>query len=588
MATEHKSPQRKKHLETSADNFTAGLDLLGQRGTEAGRRLTRLQRVLVLGLALFVARCAAQSPPIAQQQFEDVAAKLRAFPPDRKFYAEGVPAKSGERIFGSSERVFGPSMGLDMEHRSGWPVTPGLADYQALISADYPVPFLLSLLKDPNPRIRTLAAAALVAKGDVRLQQNLAPLVRDQSATFDAIVAPLTDMYRPPHYAPQTVGTAILLLVGMSSADAFDQYWAIHGGRDHCAGWFLWQFLHPAFASVAREEIQRLPSPDRELTILWIGKGDIHLSSRNYAGYSEDELLDAAKKLGRDNILATLRGEAPTTDPDILQLQGHNDVLYDRQAAIGHFLLAHAKVLLNASDADTLLGLETAERNIKNPQHPAYREWWPIAAANLRPKDADTILGAAEIRWPHYGDIQLARWDTHGRAALPKILEEFYTSPNAEEALAVAIHDADPNNSYQSLVDAILASDGHLHISGKAMYHFGQLARNWKVSFDREIVDWVYAQPPDADLGSWTTPRDLVVRSSRVARKLILDPRFSHADGQLLYVIEQSNLELALNHAQDVRLNQLIMQLHSQHPKSDPEPILEETRALLREGVRVQ
>jgi hypothetical protein len=553
---------------------------LWKRRTGTRTLATSFCPTFCFALALVAANCAAQSPADARQQFSDVALKLRAFPPDRKFFTEGLQA-GGERIFGQPEA-------LDMDYRSGWLVAPDLAKYQALMGADYPVPFLLSLLKNPDPKIRTLAAAVLVAKGDMRLQHDLAPLVRDQSATFDVIVTPATAMTRPPHYAPQTVAMAVLKLVGMPSADAFDRYWAIHVGRDHCATWFLWQVLHPPFASVAREQIQRLPSPDRELTILWIGKDRNDSTHLRYPGYSNEELLDAAKKLGRDNILATLRGQAPTSDPDILNLKAGDDLLYEHQSAIGHFLLAHAKYLLKPSDADTLLDLETAEGNIKDSRHPVYREWWPIAAANLRPKDADAILDAAEIRWPHYADIQLARWDIYGRTALPKILEEFYSSPETQEGLPLSIGDADPNTSYQPLVEAILASDGHLHISGGAMYRFGDLARKWKISFDRQIIDWVYAQPPDPDLGIWKTPRDLVVRSSGVARKLILDPRFNQADGQLLYIIEQSNLgRLTLTHAQEVRLSQLTMQLYSQHPQSSPEPVLQETRALLREGVRV-
>lgn len=126
--------------------------------------------------ALLSSGCVAQEPPGARQQFAEVAKKLRAFPPDRKFYS--IPSTP---------------IGLETEFANGWPVTPGTAEYQRLMQTDYPIPFLLSLLKDDDPKIRTLAAAALVAKGDPRLQRYLALLVADQSPTFDVIITPPTD-----------------------------------------------------------------------------------------------------------------------------------------------------------------------------------------------------------------------------------------------------------------------------------------------------------------------------------------------------------------------------------------------------------
>jgi hypothetical protein len=547
-------------------------------------QLTSLLRAFVLSLTLVLPGCAAQGPPGGLEQFADVAQKLRAFPPAGKFFVTGYGPAGKSVAFG------GPPVELKRDIPMGWPVTPGTAEYQALMKADYPVPFLLSLLNNRDPKIRTLAAAALVAKGDPRLQRHLGVLVHDQGSTFDAITTLLTDNYTPPHYTPQTVAAAVLSLVEIPTAELFDEYWAVHANREYCADWFLWQFHHAPFDSVARQQIENVPSPDRELIILWIGKGRSDFENERYAGYSDKELLDAAKHLGRENVLATLRGQPPTTDPDIRATSDKGIPIgspsFQRYSKIVYFLLAHAKDLLDASDADALLDLETAERNIKNPQHPVYREWWPIAAASLRPNDADAILDAAETRWPQAPNIQLARWDIQGQASLPKILRWFYHSPQAQQELALAIERADPNDYYQTLVGVILTSDGRLHINGEAMYRLGVLGRTWKANFDQQIVDWVFAQPPDPDLGIMGPSRRLVIDTSGVARKLILDPRFNEADGQLLYVIEQSLVpNLKLSHTQLVRLGQLIPQIYSQHPQSIPEPILQEVRNLLRQGV---
>lgn len=522
-------------------------------------------------LAAFLSTgCFAQEPAGARQQFAEVAKKLGAFPPDRKFYS--IP---------------GTPIGLGMEFANGWPVTPGTAEYQHLMQTDYPVPFLLSLLKDGDPKIRTLAAGSLVAKGDPRLQRYLAPLVADQSLTFDVIITEPTDNYTPPHYAPQTVSMAALQLAEKPSKETFEQYWAVHANREYCADWFLWQFHRPQFAPVARQQIQNVPSPDRELIILWIGKGRRDFANERYAGYSEAELLAAEKQLGRDNVLAVLRNQSPTTDPDILHNGGPGTTAYEHYSEMGHFLLAHAKDVLDPSDAEALFDLETTERNIKNPQVPTYREWWPIAAASLRPKEADAILDAAQIRWPNAPNIQLARWDIEGPASLPRILQWFYSSPQAQQQLPLAVERADPNDSYKSLVAAILASDGRLKINGEAMYRFAVLVKKWNTNFDAQFIDWVYAQPADPHPELARPPRELVVRTSGVARKLVLDPRFSKADGQLLYVIEQSLVgTLHLTKEQSLQLDQLIREIDFGVRPSPPTATLQEIRNLLRKGVR--
>lgn len=203
------------------------------------------------------------------------------------------------------------------------------------------------------------------------------------------------------------MATAALQLAGKRSKDDFDKYWAVHANREYCADWFLWQFLTKQFAPVARQQIQSVPSPDRELIILWIGKGRSDFANLRYTGYSDAELLAAAKQLGRDNVLAVLRNQPPTADPDILRNNGLMTTAYEHYSEMGHFLLAHAKDVLDPSDANALLYLETEERNIKNPQVPTYREWWPIAVASLRPKEADAILDAAQTRWPNAPNIQL-------------------------------------------------------------------------------------------------------------------------------------------------------------------------------------
>jgi len=56
-----------------------------------------------------------------------------------------------------------------------------------------------------------------------------------------------------------------------------------------------------ANCSARLQDIQSVPSPDREMIILWIGMGGWPL---HYDGFPQVEVMAAAKHLGRDRVLA--------------------------------------------------------------------------------------------------------------------------------------------------------------------------------------------------------------------------------------------------------------------------------------------
>ena len=502
-------------------------------------------------------------PANIKSQFVRVAQGLGSFPPPRELSEPSVVDPNGN-----------------------WPKnTPGASEYRNLIQNNYPVPILLSLLQDRDPKIRTLAAATLVAKGEPRLQRYLGPLLDDHSQTFNEMQLPLSgDPSVKIQFLPQTVATAVLRLVEYPNKAAFDQYWAIHANREYCADWFLWQLRHKQFAPLAVREIQSIPSPDREMIVLWIGTGGWPLQ---YDGLPQAEVMTAAKQLGREHILAVLRGQPPGSDPDIKPINtGWQPG--DQYYVMSRFLLSHAKDLLLPSDADLLLTLEADERKRNDWHELRYEQSWLIAAASLQPDRADQILDEAERNYLGRADVPLARWAIEGPSSLPKVLHWFYGPNDSQERLATEILAAKPNEQYKPLVQAILASPQYLSICNEAMYRFAEFAQNANANFDRQFVDWIYAQPADPYPGaSDYHTRTGVIKTSGVARQLVRDSRFNRADVKLLYIVKECLHGSASNLSpeQSAKLDSLIKDIDWNLPLNTPESKLREIRSILRKSV---
>jgi len=531
------------------------------------RSLTKIMSVVRIVVALaFVAGCQNALrdtvPADIKRQFVDVAQRLSSFPP---------PYELSE-----------PSVAPPYRN---WPKNePGVAEYQTRIQNNYPIPILLSLLKDHDPKIRTLAAAALAAKGQPRLQQYLGPLLDDQSQTFDEMQLPFSaSPFAKTQFLPQTVAAAVLRLVEYPNKAAFEQYWTTHANREYCADWFLWQFRHKQFAPLALQDIQSVPSPDREMIILWIGMGGWPL---HYDGFPQVEVMAAAKHLGRNRVLAVLRGQPPGSDPDIKPInKGWQPG--DQYYVMSRFLLSHAKDLLIPSDADLLLTLEAEERKRNDWHELRYEQSWLIAAARLQPERADQILDEAERNYLGRADIPLARWAIEGLSSLPKVLRWFYGPNDSEERLATEIVVTQPNEQFNPLVQAILASPQRLSISTEAMYRFAEFAQKNKANSDRQFVDWIYAQPPDPYRGSDYHSRTGVIKMSGVARELVRDPRFSRADIKMLYIVKECLAGSAskLSSEQSAKLDSLMGDIDWNLPLNAPESKLQEMRDLLRKFV---
>lgn len=307
------------------------------------------------------------------------------------------------------------------------------------------MPDLLPLLKHDDPKVRTLAIAALNHLNDPKVLPALLPLCEDRAQTLPhpGLVAMIPGMEKDiTPLEPQTVAdfprailSQYLVAAGYNSGIAdFDAYWSAHKDRATCASWFKVQLdrstqgARPAPAnrqpqlSVLRDKVDHLPEKDRGWTVLYISVPD-------HALYDESACLAAAKSLGPDALLATLDGKCPSEDPD---LHPHSAAAADPTDPINLWTLHHASDLLRPQDAQALLRLD----RMRTP-------WYAIAAATLTPDKSKSILADAFARFPNPGyadawaraDIAITLWRVQGLPAAPDLVHWFYAETLKDEGV---------------------------------------------------------------------------------------------------------------------------------------------------------
>lgn len=300
-----------------------------------------------------------------------------------------------------------------------------------LLSRNDKVEDVLPLLKHDNPKVRTLALAALYRKHDVKLLPQFVPLCEDTAPTFPhpALVTAIAELGQPTSpLEPQTVADfprAIVRLYMSAAAvegdyKKFESYWLARKDRSFCASWFkidldrATQRTRPvppdraAKLQPIRDRINALTGQDRAWTILYLATND-------EAIFDQPACIAAAKSLGPEPLMQTLEGKCPSQDPDL-----QNDEVIDR---IGLWTLKHAGELLRQGDAKQLLTLE----RLRTP-------WYAIAAAHLDPQESRSPVMQAFARFPNEGytdawaraDLATALWRLRGPAETDFILDWFY------------------------------------------------------------------------------------------------------------------------------------------------------------------
>ena len=285
-----------------------------------------------------------------------------------------------------------------------------------------PVAQIAPLCHDPDPKVRTLALAAIFQRNDAHLLPLIVELTGDTAPTFPGYARLSQTWLRrtgvgPPPQKQTVAGVANTMVnfylgragysygvAGSYGNPGFAAYWAQRKGRKFCAGWF-WVELARASRSTSptqpkyradiravRRHIDALPAADRDWTLLFLNgdEGSDLLAT-------EAELTAAARRRGADALLSVLRDEIPSTDPDV-QHRPDNDWLYQRLTG---WILARAPELLRPDMADALLKCERRQRDYgaHKETDPLITAAWPVAAARLQPARGREILLAA---WPRF------------------------------------------------------------------------------------------------------------------------------------------------------------------------------------------
>jgi hypothetical protein len=361
---------------------------------DAMRTLTAMSLVALL-LVVFVGGAAGPPrKPDPKAEMEAMVRKLSFAPPP------GRDAKAELEALALKLPFFQTHMFL---YDSDYSQMPGevSAAYQKVVRPlfrrAYPVSSLLPLLKHPNPRVRTLAAAGLYAYENPRLLLELVPLLEDRAETFPEVSAPsnftiYSGWYKMPPMERQTVRDVARRFLevyleaagynyGIAPADArpgLADYWARRKSRTSCASWFAVRVLRASRGSeptskenrgavrAIHDEIDRLPDIDRAVTLLWLWG---QFGGENLLG--EKELFDICKKLGPDRLVALLRKKPINTDPDLWTTTGYE---HFRQS-IGAVIIPRAKELLRKTDAEALVECG-----------------WYIEGVDLQPERAAALL----------------------------------------------------------------------------------------------------------------------------------------------------------------------------------------------------
>ncbi len=367
------------------------------------------------------------------------------------------PMYSGEGLY---DQIWPES--LESEHTHMLAVLRSLGGERAALGA---------LLKDADPKLRTLALGALFLREDAHDLPLIVSCVPD-----GAITLPIFDRREPSGNSrefvvtprPQTVGevaTAMLrsyldaasisLPVTRNAAGAiearpadtlkvFDQYWAERGQRARSASWWLvklWRATRQTtpFQPQYQQDIERvlaeinaLPPVERGWVLLYGSEGVAHDSGTKLL--PDDTLVAALKNVGPDALVQFLQHKSSLEDPDLRFDDTPGDARNRVFLPLAEFILLHASDLLRPQDADAVLAgadgaLPTWQGNSRKWSAAAFRLINQQSAAQVTEAVRTALVrhpvGTVEGRRAQ-GEIMAALWEVRGSAEQATLVDWFY------------------------------------------------------------------------------------------------------------------------------------------------------------------
>lgn len=248
--------------------------------------------------------------------------------------------------------------------------------------------------------------------------------------------------------------------------------------------------------------LQHVPEPRRFFVALALNYDRYQLGDDYEAG--EDYLFESAQRLPREVRLASVKGERPVDDPDLEPGFGYE------------YLLDHAVDLFHESDADLLLkGGPTAPPGTV-PKGPDPR--YVVAAAALRPRDADAILeaGLGRFNQKYQADERASLCTalalTGSERGLGRAIEWFFAEPRGANSSLCRffflrrVHARDPLR-FRLLVSRVVRDDRVMTLGPQSTLILlksveGYLGR--RLATDEDLRTWPWrASAGTAPLARW-------------------------------------------------------------------------------------
>jgi hypothetical protein len=424
---------------------------------------------------------------------------------------------------------------VDREPLSG----PNPSDVYRLMSSlegDWAPNDVRPLLRHADPRVRTLGIVLLFSLERLDVLPDIARLVGDEARSFPQ-PANLAAPQQPWPMTPMTVGdyakAAIKLYVEASyelhqleeseklawgkPAELAEQMARFAAHRDvklstaelrvamsRATGGGTQQ-LPPERLLPVREvlsHLQDIPEPRRFFVALALNYDRYQLGDDYEAG--EHYLFEEAQRLPRDVRLASIKGERPVDDPDLEPGFGYE------------YLLDHAVDLFHESDADLLLNGGPTPLPGTVPKGPDPR--YVVAAAALRPRDADAILeaGLGRFKKEYQSDeramLATAMALTGTERGLGRAIDWFFTEPRGANSTVYRffflrdIHARNPSR-FRLLVSRIVRDDRVMTLGPQSTLILlksveGYLGR--RLATDEDLFTWPWrAAAGSAPLARW-------------------------------------------------------------------------------------